>query len=553
MNLLRLILRNLLFFRGASLAVVAGMAVATSVLTGALMVGDSVKRSLAALALERLGPTDYALVGNRLFDDSPANSLARRVAAGAPAAGRYEVHSALILNGGVSSGEGEQKHRAGDVQILAAEGDWVPVKPGDCLVNGALFDALNVDKLANLAFTFPSLEESPRDAAVSRRDRTDSVAGLTVQAAQRITGRGMPDLFSLSGGQRTPRNAWVNLIDLQQAANQPGRANVLLVHDRQGKSDTAGAAALNDALKQAIGLSDYGLDVVRAGTSDEAMLVSRATYLDATTVAAADKVAGDLGLKLRKVNVSLINLVAKLDPATTSPAATQPANAGLHYVIGAGVSALEDGPLAPDEIVFNQLTATQLGATVGDRIRLTFFRRDAAGELKELASDSAGVTFRVGRIIPMTGLGADRSLTPVFKGMTDAPSVSDWDAPKELGLTREKLKLAERDNDKYWKTYNAAPRLFVNIETARRLWGAAYGDLTSIRLPLAKQDEFRDRLRSELTPEKVGMSFRPIKAEQVAAAQEGGVNDFAMIYVSLKLLPDRGGRTAGGDAFPARG
>ena len=39
-----LLFRNLRHFRAANMAVVAGMAVATAVLTGALMVGDSVRR-----------------------------------------------------------------------------------------------------------------------------------------------------------------------------------------------------------------------------------------------------------------------------------------------------------------------------------------------------------------------------------------------------------------------------------------------------------------------------------------------------------------------------
>ncbi len=44
------------------------MAVATAVLTGALMVGDSVRGSLRDLALERLGRVDHAMVATRFFD-----------------------------------------------------------------------------------------------------------------------------------------------------------------------------------------------------------------------------------------------------------------------------------------------------------------------------------------------------------------------------------------------------------------------------------------------------------------------------------------------------
>jgi len=103
--------------------------VATAVLAGALMVGDSVKGSLADLVVRRLGKTDYALVGGRLFADSLAARLAPATSPGQPA-GRFEISPALILNGGASAGEGNSTVHVGDVQILAtgtaADGaEWV--------------------------------------------------------------------------------------------------------------------------------------------------------------------------------------------------------------------------------------------------------------------------------------------------------------------------------------------------------------------------------------------------------------------------------------------
>src|SRR4051794_7359365 len=135
MTTARLILRNLLHFRAASLAVVAGMAVATAVLTGALMVGDSVRGSLRALAVQRLGPVDYALAGTRFFDDS----LAGRVAAAPGLGGRYDVAPMVSVTGGAAVGEGPGRRRTGGVQIMAAGADWTPgvaVEPETCVLNG---------------------------------------------------------------------------------------------------------------------------------------------------------------------------------------------------------------------------------------------------------------------------------------------------------------------------------------------------------------------------------------------------------------------------------
>src|ERR1700733_10048435 len=139
MNRLTLLLRNLWHFRGVNLAVVAGMAVATAVLTGALMVGDSVRGSLADLALRRLGPVDQALVSTRFFPQSLADDLG--------------VVPGVIIRGGASNSSNGR--RTADVQIAAIGGQKVGHPPFDfadfpppragCVINSELARELGVD------------------------------------------------------------------------------------------------------------------------------------------------------------------------------------------------------------------------------------------------------------------------------------------------------------------------------------------------------------------------------------------------------------------------
>ena len=62
MDAWRFILASLRHYRRIHLAVALGVAVATAVLTGALLVGDSVRGSLRDLTLQRLGRIDSAIV-----------------------------------------------------------------------------------------------------------------------------------------------------------------------------------------------------------------------------------------------------------------------------------------------------------------------------------------------------------------------------------------------------------------------------------------------------------------------------------------------------------
>src|SRR5271165_5857938 len=89
-----LLLRNLFYHWRGNLAVGLGVAVGTAVLTGALLVGDSLRGSLRDLTLQRLGWVEDALVAGRFFRAALANP-------GALPATR--ICPAIMLQGSVSS------------------------------------------------------------------------------------------------------------------------------------------------------------------------------------------------------------------------------------------------------------------------------------------------------------------------------------------------------------------------------------------------------------------------------------------------------------------
>jgi len=63
--------------------------------------------------------------------------------------------------------------------------------------------------------------------------------------------------------------------------------------------------------------------------------------------------------------------------------------------------------VASDEIAVNQWAADQMDLKAGDRLRLTYYKRQLNGDLTEVSSDDASLAFKVSRILPMKGLGAD--------------------------------------------------------------------------------------------------------------------------------------------------
>src|SRR6516225_9281856 len=115
----RLLLRNLLYHWRANLALLAGVAVGCAVLTGALVVGDSLRGSLQALALDQLGWVDQALVANRFVREELASQM--------PA---DRVCPAILLQVSVATPEDKaERYRANQVTLLGVdERFWPPTQ-----------------------------------------------------------------------------------------------------------------------------------------------------------------------------------------------------------------------------------------------------------------------------------------------------------------------------------------------------------------------------------------------------------------------------------------
>ena len=506
-----LVLRSLVYFRGTNLAVVAGVAIATAVLTGALMVGDSVRGSLAHLTESRLGPVDHALVASSFF----RMDLAQRLAAQAEFPPYFTSAGVGISARGGLRRDGGRTTTAG-VDILAAP--WAPVRPGECIINHALAEAADIlEPGAAVLLTMAGSEQVPLEATLARRDRASVIRSVRASVASIAAQAGPLALFSLSGGQRPPRNAWVNATDIQQALEQQGRANLLFVTAKSGHGSQEDAARLDRILRLAADLDDYGLSMQGVSASGESALIGRNTFLPGPVEQAAQRAAEQTQLQPNRILAHLVNTAQVVGEGRRK----------IHYAAAAGVDDA-NGPLAADETAINEWTARQLDAKVGDKLRLSYYIRRLDGELAET---TAGLEFTIARILPMEGIGADSTLTPQYAGLTDADSVADWNPP--VGLRIDKS-LVTRDDEAYWARYRAAPKILINIEAAQRLWGGNFGRLTSIRVPAARANEFTAALLKSLDPAAMGMQFVPIKSQQLAAATGG--TDFAGLFVGFSFF-----------------
>src|SRR5580658_8593684 len=116
MSLFRLILLSLRHFWKMNAAVACGVAVGTAVLTGALLVGDSMQGSLRDLVLAGLGRIDDVLVADHFFREQLANEAASGI-------GKSSIPAAPVIfySGSVETVDPAPPARVDQVNLIGCD------------------------------------------------------------------------------------------------------------------------------------------------------------------------------------------------------------------------------------------------------------------------------------------------------------------------------------------------------------------------------------------------------------------------------------------------
>jgi hypothetical protein len=538
MSRVTLVLRSAAHYWRTHLAVAAGVAVAVAVLAGALAVGDSVRASLRQLVDDRLGRTAFAVSGPGFFRAALAGDLESQPGFDAITDGA----TALIALDGAIAHEASGRQASG-IQVYGVGSGFFPFHGiagvdaptgRQALLSPALAAELGAAEGDSLILRVQKPSAIPASTLVGRRDETSGSVRVTMQRALPVDRLGE---FSLRPTQEAVRAILVPLARLQRDLDLAGRANVLLI---SGGHDTGDSAPIERLLADTASFADLGLELRPLDRQHALSLESESGLLGGGIAGAAMRQARDAGLRPMGVLTYLANTIrigARDIPYSVVSGLDLSAYAALDTgtdgrAPSAAGSPAADGGAPP--IWLNEWAARDLNARPDDPVTLEYY----------LWSDEAGLTthaagFRFAGTVPMEGAGSDRTLTPEYPGLTDAPTIGDWDPPFPVDLRR--IRPADEE---YWEQYRAAPKAFVTLETAQALWGSpVYGQLTSIRLgvpadrPLAAAaDAFAGALRRVHGPSDAGLAVQPARAQALAAAR--GATDFGeyFLYFSFFLV-----------------
>ena len=531
MKLGRLVIRSLALYWRTGFVVAFGVAVATAVIVGSLVVGGSVTGSIRDTALSRLGEIDHAIIAPRFF----RARLAARLAADPAASERVRLAAPAIIVEG-SARAPKTGAAVPNVQVAAVGDDfWKlygararPELSGRAAaVNEALARDLGVGAGDAVIVNIPRIGYAPADSLFARRARSSTLGQLRLKIVS-VLAAGDGGNFALDAGTGTPRNIFVSREWLCGRLELGDVANTVLVSSKRGRAPAL--PALSDALERAAGLPDYGLRPAVNERQGYVLLRSNSLLLTPAEVNAAREAAGASNAAAALTSVYLATTIRQAGGEES-----------IAYAVVAGMDALEPmtlragraDKLAASDIVLNTWAADDLGAKVGDRVDVSYLV--AARDGSHLTRTRS---FTVSGIVELAGPAADPELVPEFEGITDVEKISDWRPPFPIDRGR----ITARD-DEYWEKRGATPKAFVSTDAVRAMWGGEglRGWVTSVRFrPAAGQDlgALEQALASTLPVRMArgpgGLRFRPVR--ELALASAKGSTDFGQLFLAMSMF-----------------
>ena len=416
------------FYRLVALAVILMMAV----LSGSLLLGDSVRGTLVQRVTERLGATETIIASGTGFlsEDIMRQPLLA------------DAQGCLLVDGYVSVDD-----KLIPVYVWGVDADSLSY--GEALVNEPLGQ-----KLANLALAGSSATgngEAVIGDLVLHLPSHNLVPSGTLFVTQsyatqmrlHVVGKKSVEEggnLLLKNEQTLPLNVFVDRQQLAETLELEGKINLILSDQRIEKEQLA------DAWKPE--LSGIRID----GTS----LTYDGIFIPSEVVEKASSTSQEAEYTLY-FSYLVNDLIHNTD---TVP-----------YSFVTAVTKWQGERLSGRDIILSDYAAQRLHVMVGDSVRMSYF---LAKDIKNL--DTREQTFRIKDIVPLSDFMRDSLLTAEFPGLSNVERCADWDSDLPIQMNR-----VHKVDEDFWYAYRQTPKAIVAYDAVKDDWANAFGSATAIR------------------------------------------------------------------------
>ena len=519
MNIRHLIIRNISKYKSFYRLIAIAVVVAVAVITGSLVVGDSVRNTLVKRVDERLGNTEtiifskYSYLNDEILDSlrhcgldpqSPAKNERLRVKPAMTAKG------VLLLNGFVSV--------SGKLTPVMVWGtDDLNIKKGEAKINNALFN--EIKPAENIVLRLPSAGMVPLGSMFVTDTYTTSLR-LELDTIVSVEQGGN---LNLKNEQTIPLNIFVNREELAETMGISGKINVILSDKIISKKDFASAwnyklSGLNVAPlrgKEQQSPPEGGATI----TSDRIFIQNKVVEMlcDSTSNRIYTYLANSININEGIVRITF-NYTSFSDGTTgLSYNDYHRDNISIPYSFITAVDYYKGKKLNPDEILLSDYAASRLGAwnvLLEDTISVNYF---ISKQFKTLVEDS--VFLKVGKVVPIKDLQADKTLSAEFPGLSNVERCTDWNSDLPINMNL----ITDEDED-FWKKYKNTPKAIVPYSTLAPRWKNAFGSATALQISDTNK-------LNDLTFEMFDIQLIYPRQAGITAAKSGV--DFSSLFLSL--------------------
>lgn len=406
------------FYRLVVFAVILMMAV----LTGSLMLGDSVRGTLVQRVSERLGKTETIITSGTGFMSE--NLIHHPV--------QNHAQGYLLMDGFLSVGE-----KLLPVYVWGTDAD--SLSPGEALINEPLRSKLSSanSQSSTLILHLPSHNLVPSGSLfVTKSYATQMRVNVTGVKSVEEGGN-----LLLKNEQTLPLNVFVNRRYLAENVELEGKINLVLSNDFVSEDQLATHWTPE---MSGIHLTDSALTC--DGVFIPQDIVDRFSTVGEHTTLYFSYFVNELS-------------------SIHSPLSV------LHYSFVTAVNEWQGEPLDGKDIILSDYAAKRMNVHEGDSVRMEYF---ITKHLKNL--DTQAQTLRVKRIVPLSSFRHDSLLMADFSGLTHVEKCTDWDSDLPIDMS-----LIQKEDEDYWYAYRQTPKAIVSYEAVSADWSSAFGSATAMR------------------------------------------------------------------------
>lgn len=507
---------------------VLALVIGSSIVTGSLAVGDSMRFAIVKGVYDNLGEVDEVVSSSGLFNesildlissDSDLTDVTDAIAPLIVLKGSVKTRATgLIQSKANIIGYNDSFIDFGNFRTVEGETFTGALSPGEAIVNQHLADELGVDRGDVVSISIRNPEFSVESIYSNLSEQL--TANLSVRIVVRDIGLGR---LNLETGGKKAANLFVNLSYLQNFIGAESKINTIAVSnlgdEREGLKLTSRATqGLQEALDEAVGFLDVGFHI---DAFDYVRLENENVFFDADYLTRVEEIADTLpGIEtispLTSYFVNSLSFEGKAVPYSTVTGL----DPLIDYNFGPFIENFTGqeimGEMQDDEIIITNYTSEKLGAGVGDIITLNYTVYS-----RTFVPNYRNSTFTVAHVVDIAGKADDENLMPPFPGISGKASCADWD-PTWMDGDQMRSEMTF-DDLYYWLAYGGTPKAYITLTKAQQLWSNDLGSLTTIKikgdnLPLLLSG-MRSQLNSSISAGDAGIIVSAIKQQGIESAE----------------------------------